>query len=109
MLVLGWKSSKASREKQKTKILASMDESMNDVWLTMHFPFMESKEVCNGNIISNIHVEYMGSYEGEALYEDAGIAVEFKCERCGVTRFRNLPSYLDELNQYLTQHIKELP
>lgn len=107
--IYGWKTKKGMNKPPKVLgsfgNLATM-EGMSD----KPIPLMSHAEICNGEIESNVHIEYMGSYEGEALFQDAGIEAEFKCKKCGwnYAGSNGLPVYVDDLNKFLTEVISKL-
>jgi hypothetical protein len=96
-------------EQKPPKILVSTITSVPKEWVITHISkFFSHTEVCDGEIKSNIKIEYVGNYEHEASFDDAGIEINFICNKCGSSHYSNLPSNLDELNEFLTQVIYKL-
>lgn len=101
-LIYGWKTKKAMETSKPPKILVSAPAPVKKDWIISHGEF------CGGNIKSNVGIKYIGSYEGEAMFEDAGIEIEFICEKCKNSGGYALPRTVPELTEFLDNIIKEM-
>ena len=107
-IIIGWKTRASMNKNAPPKVLGFLPR-----WgTTKHYPyrppFVDHEEKCGGNITPHIGIEYRGSYEVEALFGDAQINVEFKCDRCGCTNYPKLPNDVDSLNQFLIACMEKL-
>jgi hypothetical protein len=107
-IVWGWKTTRSMNSGKPAKIIASFPPSVN---LSAAPPYIqkyiESSERCGGKIVANIDVGYVGNYEGEAMWEDAGVGIKFVCDRCKNTHFPELPKTIEDLNTFLTYAIEK--
>lgn len=107
LAVFGWKS-KAGM-KYKPKVLGSFrwaETERLEFFKAQIKHLFDHTELCNGDIISDIELEYI-PYTGGS---DASVEVRFICNKCG-HEFANengLPYDLSSLNKFLTKVIEEM-
>jgi hypothetical protein len=102
-LAIGWKSKKSKEKNSKMVILAIYPKDVNPSTFPYLPPFIDHFEICNGDINSNIHLEYEPYWGGN----EARICVEFKCNKCTSTNYNKLPNTLDDLNKFLDSFLLE--
>lgn len=105
--IYGWKSKK-SKNKNKPVTLGSF-KNLDDAYVYAANNgelFDHLANQCQGDIISNIELEYIPYFGGES----ANIEVRFKCNRCGFEFADDLglPYDVDSLNKFLTKVISEM-
>lgn len=105
--IYGWKSKKSMiGGTVPSRIMGSIPALVDSDWLKKHlFAFPDRVELCEGEIESQIELEYIPYYGGS----DANIEVRFRCKKCGYQYAgdNGLPYDVDSLNKYLTEIIKE--
>lgn len=105
-IVYGWKTHQ-SMKKYKSKIIASLPFEANVNVLPDYISkFVERLEPCNGELESQIELEWIPYMGGS----DAVVEVRIKCKKCGheFSGELGLPSDLDGVNKFLTEVISKL-
>jgi len=64
----------------------------------------EGSVVCDGNIIATVETAYDGRYGVEAE-----VSLTYRCDKCGLEGFPELPDTVEELSEFLTVQIARIP
>jgi hypothetical protein len=105
--IYGWKSSTGLKRNPDKPIVLGSVKSIEDLNLyTKHSHLFSHLEVCDGQIESQIELEFIPYMGGS----DANIEVRFVCNKCKYNHAgeNGLPSDIDLVNRFLTKLIKEM-